>query len=187
MLYPANLLTIFYLRKMPRDVLILISKKGLLTIEKRLARVDTIKLISYEVKKEISSDLELKKAYIQAVSNSNWANYGYLVALEFSDNLFEEMERYNRSFGIGIIQLHSYPYQSKILFPIKYRDMDIKTIDKLCYINKNFRIFLEQVDNLMTAQERYFKSIEKEFDQFCDRYFESNSQIKEHCRQNNIP
>ena len=54
---------------------------------KSINRVDTFKLSSYELKKEINSDSELKKAYFQAVSNSSWANYGYLVAFEFSDNL----------------------------------------------------------------------------------------------------
>ena len=58
-------------------------------------------LFSYEIKKEINTDYELKKSYFQAVSNSSWANYGYLVAFEISDNLKDEMERLNQSFGIG--------------------------------------------------------------------------------------
>jgi hypothetical protein len=105
---------------------------------KSINRIDTFKLSSYEIKKEINSDSELKKAYFQAVSNSSWANYGYLVAFEFSDSLSDEMERLNQSFGIGIIELNSNPYQSKILFPANYRELDFKTIDKLCKINKEF-------------------------------------------------
>lgn len=124
---------------------------------KSINRVDTFKLSSYEIKKEINSDSELKKAYFQAVSNSSWANYGYLVAFEFSDSLSDEMERLNQSFGIGIIELNANPYQSKILFPATYRDLDFKTIDKLCKINKEFEQFIEQTDRLMTAQERYYK------------------------------
>ena len=58
---------------------------------KSINRVDTFKMSSYELKKEINSDSELKKAFFQAVSNSSWANYGYLVAFEFSDSLNEEM------------------------------------------------------------------------------------------------
>ena len=68
---------------------------------KSINRVDTFKLSSYELKREINSDSELKKAFFQAVSNSSWANYGYLVAFEFSDSLNEEMARLNQSFGIG--------------------------------------------------------------------------------------
>lgn len=36
---------------------------------------------------------------------SSWANYGYLVALEISDSLKDEMQRLNQSFGISIIEL----------------------------------------------------------------------------------
>jgi uncharacterized protein len=154
---------------------------------KSINRVDTFKLSSYEIKKEINSDAELKKAFFQAVSNSSWANYGYLVAFEFSDSLTDEMERLNQSFGIGIIELNANPYQSKILFPPKYRDLDFKTIDKLCKNNKEFENFIEQVDKLMTAQERYYKSTEKELDEFCDPYFESDTEIEQYCKEKNIP
>lgn len=150
-------------------------------------RVDTFKLHSYEIKKEINSDSELKKAFFQAVSNSSWANYGYLVAFEFRDSLSDEMERLNQSFGIGIIELNANPYQSKILFPASYRELDFKTIDKLCKINKEFELFIEQVDKLMTAQERYYKSTEKELDEFCDNYFKSDTEIEKYCKEKNIP
>ncbi|PPK95712.1 hypothetical protein LY01_01305 [Nonlabens xylanidelens] len=154
---------------------------------KSINRVDTFKLSSYELKKEINSDSELKKAYFQAVSNSSWANYGYLVAYEFSDSLSDEMERLNQSFGIGIIELNANPYQSKVLFPANYRDLDFKTIDKLCKINKEFEQFIEQTDRLMTAQERYYKSTEKELDEFCDSYFEKDTEIEKYCIDKNIP
>ncbi|NRD21578.1 hypothetical protein HNV08_16100 [Winogradskyella eckloniae] len=154
---------------------------------KSINRVDTFKLSSYELKKEINSDTELKKAYFQAVSNSSWANYGYLVAFEFSDSLSDEMERLNQSFGIGIIELNANPYQSKILFPAIYKDLDFKTIDKLCKINNEFEQFIEQTDRLMTAQERYYKSTEKELDEFCDGYFENDSEIEKYCKDKNIP
>jgi hypothetical protein len=62
-----------------------------------LQKSDTLKLTSYEIKKEIKTDSELKEYYFQAVSNSSWANYGYLVAFEVGDNLKNEMERLNQS------------------------------------------------------------------------------------------
>lgn len=154
---------------------------------KSINRVDTFKLSSYELKKEINSDSELKKAYFQAVSNSSWANYGYLVAFEISDSLTDEIERLNQSFGIGIIELDANPFQSKILFPATYRDLDFKTIDKLCKMNKEFQQFIEQIDKLLTAQDRYYKSTEKELDEFCDKYFESDSDVEKYCKEKNIP
>lgn len=128
---------------------------------KSINRVDTFKISSYEIKREINSDSELKKAFFQAVSNSSWANYGYLVAFEFSDSLNEEMARLNQSFGIGIIELNANPYQSQILFPSVYRDLDFKTIDKLCKMNKEFEKFIEQIEKLMTASEKYLSGAEK--------------------------
>ncbi len=153
---------------------------------KAINRVDTFKISSYEIKREINSDSELKKAFFQAVSNSSWANYGYLVAFEFSDSLTEEMERLNQSFGIGIIQLNANAYQSKILFQPKLRDLEFKTIDKLCKINKEFEKFIEQTEKLMIAEERYYKSTEKEFDELCDDYFANDTEMEKYCKDKNI-
>lgn len=155
---------------------------------KSINRVDTFKMSSYELKKEINSDSELKKAFFQAVSNSSWANYGYLVAFEFSDSLNEEMGRLNQSFGIGIIELNANPYQSKILYPATYRDLDFKTIDKLCKMNNEFNRFIEQTEKLLTlTDERYYKSIEKELDEFCDKYFANDTEVEKYCKDNYIP
>ena len=154
---------------------------------KSINRVDTFKLSSYEIKKEINSDSELKKAYFQAVSNSSWSNFGYLVAFEFSDSLTDEMERLNQSFGIGIIQLNANPYQSKVLFQAKLRDLDFKTLDKLCKMNKEFEKFIEQTEKLMTAADRYYSSTERELDEFCDDYFLNDEEIEKYCIEKNIP
>ena len=154
---------------------------------KILNKADTFKLTSYEIKKEINTDYELKKCYFQAVSNSSWANYGYLVALEISDSLKDEMERLNQSFGIGIIELKSNPYESKILFQSKFKELDFKTIDKLCKVNQKYESFIELTEKALAVEERYYKSIEKELDEFCDSYFENDSDIETYCKQANIP
>lgn len=154
---------------------------------KVINRVDTFKISSYEVKKEINTDYELKKCYFQAVSNSSWANFGYLVAFGINDNLVEEMERLNQSFGIGIIKLKSNPYESKVLFQAKYKELDFKTIDKLCKINLDFEKFIEQIEKLMTASEKYISGAEKELDEFCDDYFENDTEVEEYCKHKNIP
>jgi len=164
-----------------------LQTKASQTFLKAVNRADTFKVTSYEIKKEINTDYELKKCFFQAVSNSSWANYGYLVAFEISDSLNEEMERLNQSFGIGIIELKSNPYESKILYPSKLKDLDFKTIDKLCKINKDFEKFIEQTEKLLTVSEKYFKSTEKELDGFCDEYFKSDSEIEKYCIEKYIP
>ncbi len=72
---------------------------------KAVNKSDAFNIVSYELKREITTDYELKKCYFQAVSNSSWANYGYLVAFEIGKNLTEELERLHQSFGIGVIEL----------------------------------------------------------------------------------
>ena len=154
---------------------------------KLLNKADTFKITSYELKKEINTDYELKEAYFQAVSNSSWSNYGYLVAFEISDNLMDEIERLNQSFGIGVIELNANPYQSKILYPSKLKDLDFKTIDKLCNINKDFENFIEYIEKILSVDDRFYNSVEKEFSEFCDKYFENDSDIEKYCKEKNIP
>jgi len=153
---------------------------------KIINKSDTFKLTSYEIKKEINTDYELKKYYFQAVSNSSWANYGYLVALEISGNLRDEMRRLNESFGIGIIELKVNPYESKILYQAKLKELDFKTIDKLCNVNKKFEDFIELTERILEIDERNYQSVEKELDSFCDKYFQSDSEIEEYCKKHHI-
>lgn len=148
---------------------------------------DTFRLSAYEIKREINSDNELKKAFFQAVSNSSWANFGFLVAFEFGDSLKDEMERLNQSFGIGIIKLKANPYESTILFPARYRDLDFKTIDKLCNINDAFEKFIELIERLMTADHRYYNSTEKELNEFCDPVFLNDTEMENYYKEKRIP
>ncbi len=151
---------------------------------------DRFKLYSYELKKTINNDYQLKEAYFQAVSNSSWANYGYLVAYEIERDLLEEMERLNQSFGIGIIELNSNPYKSKILFSAHYRDIDFKTIDKICNAqNDDFKDFIDHVEKILNiTDERYYNLSIQEFDKFSDKCFDRNSdEFEEYCKQKNIP
>lgn len=154
---------------------------------KVINKADAFDLISYELKREIKSDYELKKCFFQAVSNSSWANYGYLVAFEISRNLMDEMERLNQSFGIGIIELSGNPYESKMLFQPKFKELDFKTMDKLCEINPEFEKFIGQTETMLIAPEKYVKGTRKEFEEFCDDYFKTDSEIEKYCKNKNIP
>lgn len=154
---------------------------------KILNKTDTFKLTSYEIKREINTDYELKKCYFQAVSNSSWANYGYLVAFEISDNLINEIQRLNQAFGIGVIELKSNPFQSKILFQSTHKELDFKTIDKLCKVNTKYDEFIEFIEKSLSAEDRFEGSVKKELYDFCDEYFENDTQIEAYCKDKNIP
>ena len=65
--------------------------------------------------------------------------------------------------------------------------MDFKTIDKLCEINTDFEKFVVQTETMLIATDRYIKASRKEFDEFCDDYFKTDSEIEKYCREKHIP
>ncbi len=110
--------------------------------------INALKIYSFEMKIFISLS-NLRESYFQAVSNSSWANEGYLVALRIEEDssLFDEMRRLNNAFGIGIIKLNpEYIEQSEILFPAKENiTMDWDTINRLAEENDNFEQFMSDI------------------------------------------
>jgi hypothetical protein len=112
----------------------------------------------------------LREAFFQAVSNSSWANEGYLVAsyIDSSDELNSELARLSASFGIGVISLDiKDPDSTAILFPAKSRDyIDWETVNKLSGMNSDFSDFLKRVKNDISShevrKEMYDKVYEKE-------------------------
>lgn len=91
----------------------------------------------------------MRECYFQAVSNSSWANEGYLVALNINDDpiLIDEIRRLNNAFGIGIIKLDPMNVeQSEILFSAKATEfLDWETIDRLTEENSDFKRFIDDL------------------------------------------
>lgn len=106
------------------------------------------KLFSFEVKIEINY-LNLREYYFQAVSNSSWANEGYLVTLNIENDptLIDEIRRLNNAFGIGLIKLDSNNIeQSEILFSARSKEfLDWETMDRLVEENKDFSSFIQDL------------------------------------------
>ncbi|MBH0277725.1 HTH domain-containing protein [Helicobacter pylori] len=104
------------------------------------------KLFSFELKKELSFS-NLKESYFQAVSNSTWANEGYLVVFEIEYKVLGELRRLNQSFGIGVIKLESEISNSKILLPAKEREVDIPTLNMLVERSpEDFKPFMANIN-----------------------------------------
>ena len=152
-----------------------------------LSKKESLKLYSYELKRSIANDYELKKCYFQAVSNSSWANNGYLVAFDINQELKDELARLNHSFGIGFILLKANPYESQMWFKAKDRALDFNTIDKLCSINTDFEKFIRYVEATLTADDKHFEPTKKALIGVCDSFLTLESDIKEYCKKNNIP
>ena len=108
-------------------------------------KISSFKLYSFELKIKLNFS-NLREYYFQAVSNSSWANEGYLVALEIEDDplLRDELRRLNNSFGIGIILLNAKEIeQSEIILPAKEKEfIDFDTIDRLADENIDFKKFI---------------------------------------------
>lgn len=105
------------------------------------------KLWSFEVKLLINRS-NIRECFFQAVSNSSWANFGYLVAseIEGSDTL-KELRMLFSAHGIGLIQLDvDNPAESQILVPAKERlEIDWDTANRLTVENRDFMDFVKLV------------------------------------------
>ena len=54
-------------------------------------------------------------------------------------------------------------------------------------MNKEFEKFIEQIEKLMTASEKYVCGAEKELDEFCDEYFANDTEVERYCAERHIP
>ncbi len=104
------------------------------------------KLWSFEVKIEIKRS-NLRKFFFQAVSNSSWANFGYLVAndIEGPDTL-KELRMLAGLHGIGFILLDRNPGESQIMIPARERnEIDWKTANRITKENNDFLEYIKLI------------------------------------------
>ncbi|WP_120869678.1 HTH domain-containing protein [Helicobacter pylori] len=112
---------------------------------------NSYKLFSFELKIRINLS-NLKASYFQAVSNSSWANEGYLVVFNIDDEVLNELRRLNQSFGIGVIKLESEISNSKILLPTKEREIDMQTLNMLIDDSpEDFKPFIKDINKQIKA------------------------------------
>lgn len=105
------------------------------------------KIYSYEVKKKINRS-NIRECYFQAVSNSTWANFGYLVVTEIDKSANKELEILNALYGIGVIILKENPEDSYVYIQAKEReDLDWNIINRLVEENADFRFFIEKISD----------------------------------------
>lgn len=126
-------------------------------------KLNSYKIFSFELKISINFS-NLKESYFQAVSNSSWANEGYLVVLkELDSEVLSELRRLNQSFGIGVIQLDGSEFSnSKIVLSAKEKALDMQTIDMLVDKNEDFKKFINDINQQIRAGKD--AKIQAEFD-----------------------
>lgn len=137
------------------------------------------KLYSFEMKIAINFS-NLREYYFQAVSNSSWANEGYLVALDIDeDESFQaELKRLNNAFGIGVIKLNAENIsQSEVILNAKQNaSLDWDTIDRLVE-NPDFKQFLGDI-----KEDAALGKIKSQY----DKVFYDDEAVAEYARDKHI-
>ncbi|GAA7455792.1 COG2958 family protein [Helicobacter pylori] len=124
-----------------------LSNENLIAFSKKFDTLP-VKLVSFELKKEISVH-NCRECYFQAISNSSWANEGYLVGRHVDTHnpqLMDLLKRLYASFGIGVIDLRTDEDKSAILLNAKHKEkIDYTVALELSDKNPKFSGFLKSV------------------------------------------
>ncbi len=121
-----------------------LSNENLIAFSKKFDTLP-VKLVSFELKKEISVH-NCRECYFQAISNSS--NEGYLVGRHIDTHnpqLMDLLKRLHASFGIGVIDLRTDEDKSAILLNAKYKEkIDYTVALELSDKNEKFSGFLKK-------------------------------------------
>ena len=104
------------------------------------------KLWSFEVKILINRS-NVREAFFQAVSNSSWANFGYLVGEIEGPETLKELRMLASVHGIGFIRFDiENPSESEIIIPARERnEIDWDTVNRLVEENKDFLKYIKSI------------------------------------------
>ena len=113
------------------------------------------KLWSFEAKLLINRS-NVRECFFQAVSNSSWANFGYLVAAEIEgQDTLKELRMLFAAHGIGLIKLDAdNPADSQVLIPARERDeIDWDMANRLATENRDFLDYVKLVKQFYQTGE----------------------------------
>jgi len=113
------------------------------------------KLWSFEAKLLINRS-NVREYFFQAVSNSSWANFGYLVAAELGGtDTLKELRMLFAAHGIGFIKLDvDNPSDSQVLIPARERDeIDWDMANRLATENRDFLEYVKLVKQFYQTGE----------------------------------
>lgn len=118
-----------------------------------------IRLWSFEVKKQLTRS-NVRQHFFQAVSNSTWASFGYLVATGLNNDVEAELQMLASLHGIGVLILNTDSlYDSQILIPARERTaIDWQSVNRIVSENTDFHRFIEQV-GIYSQTGRMVKSV----------------------------
>jgi len=105
------------------------------------------RLWSFEVKLKLNGS-NVRESYFQAVSNSSWANIGYLVSSEIEGGeTINELRMLSGLHGIGVIRLDvDNVAESQIMIPARERsEIDWSTVSRLVDENSHFNKYIKLI------------------------------------------
>ena len=112
------------------------------------------KLWSFEVKLLLNRS-NVRECFFQAVSNSSWADVGYLVAEQINDEALKELRMLSAAHGIGVIRLDKEdPAESEVLLPAREKSgIDWDSVNRLATENKDFLDYVKLVKQFYQTGE----------------------------------
>ena len=120
------------------------------------------RLWSFEVKKGLTAS-NVRESFFQTVSNSSWANEGYLVTTSIASagGVEQELRILSALHGIGVIILvPDNPSEGEIFLPaIRRPEVDWQSVNRLLVENADFREFVDHVSEYFASGrlwERYW-------------------------------
>lgn len=104
------------------------------------------RLWSFEVKKTLNKS-NVRKSFFQAVSNSSWASFAYLVTANLDSSVEAELQMLSGLHGVGVILLNQQSlFDSQILIPARERtNIDWLSVNRIVEENRDFEAFVDQV------------------------------------------
>lgn len=114
------------------------------------------RLWSFEVKLKLDHS-KVREHFFQALSNSSWANFAYLVVKDIDDEEAEkELRLLSAAHGIGLIKLNiEDPSESEMRIPARERAaVDWAMVNRLAKENPDFRGYLERIRTFYVLSKR---------------------------------
>ncbi len=110
-----------------------------------------VKLWSFEVKLEVKQS-NIREVFFQTVSNSSWANYGYLAAAQLHPHALKELHMLSSLHGIGFIRLNTEDLtESETMIPAQERGVDWETANRLERENGDFKEYISKIKEFYQA------------------------------------
>ena len=116
------------------------------------------RLWSFELKVIINQS-NARECFLQAVTNSSWAHFGYLVAREIGSDAMSELRILSNLHGIGVIELNvQTPSDSQVLIPAREKaEIDWNTANRVAGENDDFKDYIELIIDFHKSDKNKIK------------------------------